>query len=442
MSRLTGIITDNDPSVRNLSLDAFCRTASLADLQSECDALDRFRRNCENLYERVRALFFLYAIHRFHLPEKTGVRAQAPIPFRGYEKLLKRRFEEAIETFLAAQRQDGSSAAISSALAAAYRGLGFQTLAGQVRRSVRTVRGNQWMFRTGHPADYPLRLRPELMERSGPDALFPILRETTPVRMDLTHSGWSDIFFLGMDFPEGARVLNVSIDLSVRGAGAAKPPVEAWFRVIDQPVLRLASVDLQAVAEITTLAEVFDFARDYLGLLKAAVIASGIVPPGMEGAGQPLEELLVRLTGRPGCGIEIVSRVNDIPKGSRLAVSTSLLASLIAVLMRATGQARELTGPLSESDRRLVAARAILGEWIGGSGGGWQDSGGLWPAMKLIEGVRAAEGDSEFGISRGCLLPAHRILGCDEVSAETRRHLQESLVLVHGGMAQDVGPIL
>ena len=35
--------------------------------------------------------------------------------------------------------------------------------------------------------------------------------------MDLTHSGWSDIFFLGMDFPEGARVLNVSVDLGVRG---------------------------------------------------------------------------------------------------------------------------------------------------------------------------------------------------------------------------------
>ena len=34
--------------------------------------------------------------------------------------------------------------------------------------------------------------------------------------MDLTHCGWSDIFFLGMDFPEGARVLNVSIDLAVR----------------------------------------------------------------------------------------------------------------------------------------------------------------------------------------------------------------------------------
>jgi hypothetical protein len=440
MSQLTAVITAADPAVRNRSLDAFCRAATLADLQSESAALDRFRRVSDNLYERVRALFFLYAIHRFHLPFKLGVRAQAPIPFSGYDHLLKRRVDEAIEIFLAAQSANGPSAAISSALAAAYHGLGFQTLAGQVRRSVRTLRGNQWMFRTGHPADYPLRLRPEMLHQTG--GLFPILRETTPVRMDLTHSGWSDIFFLGMDFPEGARVLNISIDLSVRGAGSPKPPVEAWLRVIDEPVLRLASVDLQAAAEIATLAEVFDFARDYLGLLKAAVIASGIVPPGMEGASQPLADVLAVLTGRPDHGIEIVSRVNDIPKGSRLAVSTNLLASLISVCMRATGQAHALTGELSETDRRLVAARAILGEWLGGSGGGWQDSGGLWPAIKLIEGVPAVEGDAEFGISRGCLLPRHRILGADEVSAERRRNLQSSLVLVHGGMAQDVGPIL
>ncbi|MEI6432899.1 MAG: hypothetical protein WCP07_12000, partial [bacterium] len=43
----------------------------------------------------------------------------------------------------------------------------------------------------------------------------------------------------------------------------------------DEPVLRLASVDLGVSADITSLAEVFDFARDYLGLLKAALIASG-----------------------------------------------------------------------------------------------------------------------------------------------------------------------
>src|SRR5205085_2444041 len=132
--------------------------------------------------------------------------------------------------------------------------------------------------------------------------------------------------------------------------------------------------------------DVFDFAKDYLGLLKAAVIASGIVPPGMEGSRQSLIELLVRMVG-PGLGLEIVSKVNDIPKGSRLAVSTNLLACLIAVCMRATQQTKSLTGPLREEDRRIVAARAILGEWLGGSGGGWQDSGGLWPSMKLIEGT-------------------------------------------------------
>ena len=446
MSKLTGVITASDLETRNQSLDALCHGATLEELLGECEALDGFRRSSDNLYERVRALFFLYAIHRFHIPLRPEAGMRAPIPFAGYVNLLKRRFEEAIDIFLAAQTANGPSAAISSALAAGYRALGFQTLADQVRRSVRSVRGNQWMFRTGHPADYPLRVRPELLACEAAQPLFPILREATPVRMDLTHSGWSDIFFLGMDFPEGARVLNISIDLSVRGAGGQAappaPPVEAYFRVIDQPVLRLVSVDLKASAEIGTIAEVFDFARDYLGLLKAAVIASGIVPPGMEGATQPLADVLARLTGRPGHGIEIVSKVNDIPKGSRLAVSTSLLACLIAVCMRATSQIHALTGGLEEHDRRLVAARAILGEWLAGSGGGWQDSGGVWPGIKLIHGVCAQEGDPEFGISRGRLLPDHKIFSLAEVPQQTREKLQQSLVLVHGGMAQDVGPIL
>src|SRR5687767_14629922 len=438
---LIRIITSDDPAVRDLSLDAFCRDASLADLLAECEQLDRFRRTSGNLYVRVRALFFLYAIHRFHIPAKPGCPAQGHIPFEGYNFLLTRRFEEAIDVFLESQKSDGPSDSISSALAAAYKDLGFQTLANQVRRSVRSVRGNQWMFRIGHPADQPLRIREELLRRT-PDGGFPILSEKTPVRMDLTHSAWSDIFFLGMDFPQGARVLNVSIDLAVRGRDAApKPPVEAYLRVIDEPVLRLVSVDLGARADITSLPEVFDFAKDYLGLLKAAVIASGIVPPGTEGSGQSLSDILARVVGT-GLGLEIVSNVNNIPKGSRLAVSTNLLGALIAVCMRATGQAKRLTGELEESERRLVAARAILGEWLGGSGGGWQDSGGVWPGMKLITGAPAREGDPEFGVSRGRLMPNHHILDEREASSATRQKLQDSLVLVHGGMAQNVGPIL
>ena len=473
---LLDLITSPDPALRDRSLDDACAPASAEELLAECDALDAFRRTSPNLYERVRALFFLYAIHRFHLPARLPRGADAPsadvrrtpssgereesvagrgvrqtdadggvratqIPFHGYEHLLARRFEEAIEVFCQKQKSDGPSDALSSALAAAFHRLAFQTLADQVRRSVRTVRGNQWMFRMGHPNDQPLRLRPELL-RADAEGLYPILRERTPVRMDLTHSAWSDIFFLGMDFPAGARVLNISVDLGVHGRDAEpQPPVSAWLRVIDQPVLRLVSVDLGASAEISSLGEVFDFAKDYLGLLKAAVIASGLVPPGIEGSGQSLGDLLAQMLG-PGRGLELVSSVNDIPKGSRLAVSTNLLAALIGVLMRATGQAESLTGPLSEAERRLVLARALLGEWIGGSGGGWQDSGGVWPGIKLIEGVAAQPGDPEHGVSRGRLMPRHHVFTREEIPDSARQALQDSLVVVHGGMAQNVGPIL
>ena len=260
--------------------------------------------------------------------------------------------------------------------------------------------------------------------------------------MDLCHSAWSDIFFLGMDFPEGARVLNISVDLGVMGRdNRPSPPVEAYFRVIDEPVLRLASIDLGASASISSLREVFDFAKDSLGLLKAAVIASGVLPPGIEGSGQNLAHFLESLVGQRR-GIELTSKVNDIPQGSRLAVSTNLLSALIAVCMRATNQIRNFAGPLGENDRRTVAARAILGEWLGGAGGGWQDSGGIWPGIKLIQGAAPKEGDPEYGVSRGRLLPQHKILDTTQVSEASRQHLQSSLVLVHGGMSQNVGPIL
>ncbi|MDQ3258643.1 MAG: UTP--glucose-1-phosphate uridylyltransferase [Acidobacteriota bacterium] len=442
--RLIDIITATDEQVRNRPLDALCRSASLAELLEECASLEAFRHTSDNLYERVRACFFLFAIHRFHIPTRSKLAAGRRIPFIGYVHLLERRFEKAIELFLQTQAVEGANDALSSALAAAYHRLAFQTLADQVRRSVRLLRGNQWMFRTGHPHDQPLRVRPELQREHGSaEAPFPVLKEATPVRMDLTHSAWSDIFFLGMDFPEGARVLNVSIDLAVQGSDQAtpRPPIEAYFRVIDEPVLRLTSVDLATTADITDLSEVFDFARDYLGLLKAALIASGLVPPGIEGYEEDLTDLLERLVG-VNRGIELVSSVNDIPKGSRLAVSTNLLASLITVCMRATGQTRHLTGTLAEEERRQVVGRAILGEWLAGSGGGWQDSGGVWPGIKLIEAERAREGDPEFGISRGCLLPRHHILDQQEATAEAKQKLQDSLVLVHGGMAQNVGPVL
>src|SRR6516225_8866534 len=136
MVDLINIITSGDPAVRDRSLEGVCANLSVKELWNQCAALEAFRAETDNLYHRVRALFFLYAIHRFHLPQKlgavsrtSGYGARSLIPFKGYEHLLQRRFEEAIDQFLTVQKTEGPSDAVSSALAAVYYRLGFQTLA-------------------------------------------------------------------------------------------------------------------------------------------------------------------------------------------------------------------------------------------------------------------------------------------------------------------------
>lgn len=432
-------ITSVQPEIRDRSLRVLVRQASTRDVLDACEMLDSFRRQSENLYQRVRSSMFLHALQRYVVQQAPDLPATGFIPFEGYEDLLHRRFDHAIESFLAEQRRQGPNHALASALALGYEQITYQTLADQVRRSVRQSRGNRWMFRVGEVEEQSLQIHPRLLRRDSQEDLFPILREQTPVRMDLSHSCWSDIFFLGMDYPEGARVLNISVDLGVHGRDdEPRPPIESYLRVIAEPVLRLSSIDLNACKDVHDLEDLFNFGNDYLGLVKAAVIASGLVPPSLEGTRVSLATLLGRVVG-PGHGLEIVSKVNDIPKGSRLAVSTNLLASLISLLMRATCQARCLEGGLDPEEARTVVARAILGEWLGGSGGGWQDSGGIFPGTKLIEGVAAAAQDPEHGISRGRLLPAHSLI---EGGREFSTKLADSLILMHGGMAQNVGPIL
>ena len=454
-STLIDTIIASNSDLRDRSIESLVAGMSLPDLLSECAKLEAFRRTTGSLYEQVRATMFLHALYRYHVQESPGIPATGSIPFDGFQDLMERRFEPAVARFLAAQRKDGASSTLASALAQAYGQLTYQTLADQVRRSVRSCAGNRWMFRVGSAQEHPIRLHPGLLERDPTTGLFPLLVERTPVRLDLSHSAWSDIFFLGMDYPEGARVLNISVNLGVHGRDAQpRPPIETYLRVITEPLLRMTSVDLGDAKDITSLDELFNFGNDYLGLVKAGVIASGLIPPSYEGTGTQLADILGQVI-RPGFGLEVVSKVNDIPKGSRLAVSTNLLASLIGLLMRATGQAQNLVGPLNHDEARVVVARAILGEWLGGSGGGWQDSGGIFPGVKIIGGKTAGPTDPEWEVSRGRLLPEHTIVAgagaetgsTDEGGAAVPQDrlsaaLAASLVLVHGGMAQNVGPIL
>src|SRR2546425_15732 len=107
MPDLIRIITATEPARRNQSLDSVCAGLSRDELLQQCAELDSFRRRSESLYERVRALLFLYALHRFHLPAAiehalplAPHASRSLIPFKGYEHLLQRRFEEAIDQFL------------------------------------------------------------------------------------------------------------------------------------------------------------------------------------------------------------------------------------------------------------------------------------------------------------------------------------------------------
>lgn len=442
MNMFIETILSKDPLHRNRSFFSMAKAMDSNGLLIAMLELDAFRKTTPNLYDKVRALLFLNAGFRYFLSSDPAFPQTGAIDPAGFESLLSRRFENAISVFLQVIKNHGPNAAVFSALAEGYHHLSFQILADQVRRSVRNSKGNQWMFRVGHRQEHAIRIHPALLAKKEGSLFYPILHESTSVRMDLTHSGWSDIFFLGMDYPEGARVINLSIDLGVFGRDSSiRPPLNSYVRVINEPLLRVTSIDLNTTKDITELDDLFNFGNDYLSLVKAGIIASGLIPPSFEGTGQPLSEILAQIIA-PGMGLELVTQVNDIPKGSRFAVSTNLLGCIISALMRATQQAQQLSGPLLEYERRLVASRAILGEWIGGSGGGWQDSGGVWPGIKSIEGTFAQEGDPEFGISRGTLLPRHKVFSGDDIHPEMEEKIQSSLVLMHGGMASNVGPVL
>ena len=92
MLDLIDIITTDDPSLRDTAIEDACRGLTAAQLLEQCAKLDGFRRSCDNLYQRVGALFFLYAIHRFHLPAVLPATSRGLISHEGFGHLLQRRF--------------------------------------------------------------------------------------------------------------------------------------------------------------------------------------------------------------------------------------------------------------------------------------------------------------------------------------------------------------
>jgi hypothetical protein len=186
--------------------------------------LDAFRRRSEIFTNACARCFFFTPFIAFICPAKLPA-ARRHDSVQGLCHLLQRRFEEALENFLTSKKT--APATPFPARWPRVSALGFQTLADQVRRSVRSVRGNQWMFRMGHPMDHPLRLRPNCCN-AAPTG-YPVLRERTPVRMDLSHSAAGATFFFSAWISRRRAGAECLIDLGVHGRDRApQPPVEVY----------------------------------------------------------------------------------------------------------------------------------------------------------------------------------------------------------------------
>ncbi len=153
-------IIDSDPAIRDRSARELARHASLAEKLEACHELEEFRRTRENLYERVRASLFLHALYRYEIQEDEAIRGAGLIPFSGFTHLMDRRYEQAIAELPGRDEPGWTQRHVASALARAYEQVAFQTLADQVRSSVRSCQGNRWMFRVGCADEHPLRIAP------------------------------------------------------------------------------------------------------------------------------------------------------------------------------------------------------------------------------------------------------------------------------------------
>jgi len=181
---------------------------------------------------------------------------------------------------------------------------------------------------------------------------------TAPARLDFG-GGWSDTPPFSLE--RGGTVLNAAIDLD------GGPPVFAAARLIDEPVLRFISRDLERTLEISSGSHLKTYANpaDPFSLAKAAL---ALICPELLDATDMREWMSG--TG----GMEVESRCR-IPLGSGLGTSSIVASTLISAVARLRSIKLE---PQQLFDLVLAAEQMIT------TGGGWQDQvGGVVPGIKL-----------------------------------------------------------
>lgn len=186
-----------------------------------------------------------------------------------------------------------------------------------------------------------------------------------PARLDLG-GGWTDTPPYSLE--NGGCVINAAVNLN------GQPPIHAYARVVEQPIIRISSIDMGTKVDITTFDELLDYrtATSEFALAKAALAMSGFSPLSAAWPeGISLREMLERFGG----GIELTT-LSAIPKGSGLGTSSIVGAVILAAIQRMIGKQltpQELFHGVLRLEQELT------------TGGGWQDQiGGAVGEVKII----------------------------------------------------------
>ena len=217
-NQLIETITSSDITIRNRSIRDLLQNKDKNQLIKFAGELESFRLRSENLYHKVRASLFLFVIYRFYLQLSSEIPSHGKIPFKGITAAFERNFEKAIDIYLTdIKSNDKLNSTICSAISDSYYKIAFKYLLDQVKSSISHCRENYHLYNITDLNEYPFSVSPHMTTADSSTGSYPVGIDVAPVRLDPSHSGWSDIFFLGMDFPQGARVVNLSVDLRIHG---------------------------------------------------------------------------------------------------------------------------------------------------------------------------------------------------------------------------------
>lgn len=182
-----------------------------------------------------------------------------------------------------------------------------------------------------------------------------------PARVDFG-GGWSDTPPFSLEC--GGAVLNAALTLD------GERPIVARSRVLDEPVIELASVDARVEQRIVAATDLMSYGPgDPLALHKAALIMAGLAGSGPGGD-------LPAFLRECGGGLRLETHIN-LPQGSGLGTSSIAATALLRCL--------DLLQDRASSTEEL-SGRVLYLEQMITTGGGWQDQlGGMVPGLKLLE---------------------------------------------------------